>query len=99
MDMKTFMTNQIREALKYKWYKGVEIGHDPGGQAVTEWIEKYAANYRSEYEKCLEGLLVDVMKDVEIKMKDICPSCKRPLLDKVCKTIIEEFTKKWFLEI
>jgi hypothetical protein len=99
MDMKTYLNNQIREALKYKWCKGVKIGKDPGEQAVSEWIQQHAEEYREEYEECLRKLLNKTIENAEKKMNGICPNCDRKKLEKMGKLIIDEFTNVWFLEM
>ncbi|MBN2188100.1 MAG: hypothetical protein JW699_01500 [Chitinispirillaceae bacterium] len=46
---------EIREMEKYKWCLGVQLRHDPLqdrslNDIYTEWIEKYAAGFRKEWE-------------------------------------------------
>jgi len=95
--MKKFMEKQIQEALKYKWDKGVRIGHDPGQEAISEWIQNYAAKYREEYDKCVARIVKAVSKATEKRIKGICPTCDKT--DQLSKIVVEEFTKIWFLEM
>jgi hypothetical protein len=44
---------QIKEILKHKWIESEKAGIDLGDQAVIEWIEKYAADFRTHWEKAL----------------------------------------------
>jgi hypothetical protein len=46
---KHFLEEQKKEMEKYKWDKGVQIGCDPGQDAIDEWIKKYAKKYRKEF--------------------------------------------------
>jgi len=46
---------EIQEMEKYKWCLGVQLRHDPLqdrslNDIYTEWIEKYAAAFRKEWE-------------------------------------------------
>ena len=44
---------QIKEILKHKWIESEKAGRDLGNQAVFEWIQKYAADFRAYWEKKL----------------------------------------------
>ena len=44
---------QLQEILKHKWIESEKAGVDLGNQAVMEWIEKYAADFRCYWEKRL----------------------------------------------
>jgi hypothetical protein len=46
---------EIREMEKYKWCLGVQLQHDPLqdrslNDIYTEWIEKYAAEFRKHWD-------------------------------------------------
>lgn len=99
MDMKTLMRNQIQEALKHKWFKGVEIGCDPGEAAVGEWIDKYAVTYRKEYDECFDVLAEATLKNSLPKLHETYPGCSDESLAKMVKIVLEEFTRIWFLEM
>lgn len=99
MDMKTLMRNQLQEALKHKWFKGVEIGRDPGGEAVGEWIDKYAVTYRKEYDECFAALVKATLEKSLPRLRETYPDCSEDILAKMVKIILEEFTKLWFLEM
>jgi hypothetical protein len=48
----TFMTAEVEEILKYKWYMGEKLGYDPlrdrsMNDICEEWITKYAASFRT----------------------------------------------------
>jgi hypothetical protein len=103
MDLKTYMARQIQEALTHKWCRGVEIQCDPGEAAVSEWITKYAAEYRREYEDCFRTIVRKVRES--LKTRDLitaaCKSCPslEEMLDDMSLTIIEEFTNQWTQEM
>ena len=99
MDMKTLMRNQIQEALKHKWFKGVEIGRDPGEEAVGEWIDKYAVTYRKEYDECFAALLTATLEKSLPRVQEIFPDCSKETLTAMARVILEEFTRFWFLEM
>ena len=42
---------QIREILKHKWIMSEEHGRDLGEEAVKDWIDKHAADFRKYWEK------------------------------------------------
>jgi len=51
MHLKKYLENQIEEMKKYKWVRGQELGRDQGENAFKEWAQKYASQYRKEYEE------------------------------------------------
>jgi hypothetical protein len=99
MDMKTLMRNQLQEALKHKWFKGVEIGRDPGEEAVGEWIDKYAVIYRKEYDDCFDLLVKTTLDKSITRLQETYPGCDNEILARITKIILEEFTGIWFLEM
>jgi len=99
MDLKTYMTNQVRAALEYKWNKGIQMGRDPGPAAVSEWIEKYADKYRKEYDKCFEDMVEATFQAVSKRSGEVCPSCSDERLRKMSRLVVEEFTRLWFMEM
>lgn len=48
--MKKFLDDEIQEILKYKWIRSEEACYDMGEQAIIEWIQLYAAEFRKEWE-------------------------------------------------
>jgi len=99
MDMKNFLSNQIRAALEYKWCKGVSLGRDPGSDAVSEWIATYAEKYRKEYDDCLDVLIDASLNEMEKRIKAKGCTCERKKLRQCCRIAVEEFTHVWFLEM
>ena len=100
MDMKTLMRNQLQEALKHKWFRGVEIGRDPGEEAVGEWIDKYAVTYRKEYDECFDRSgSKPRWRNSLPKLQETYPGCSEETLAKMVKIVLEEFTRIWFLEM
>ena len=99
MDMKTLMRNQLQEALKHKWFRGVEIGRDPGEEAVSEWINTYANTYRKEYDECFAALVTATLEKSLPRLQEAYQDCSEEILTEMAKIILEEFTKIWFLEM
>lgn len=99
MDMKTLMRNQIQEALKHKWLKGVEKGCDPGPEAVNEWIDTYAATYRKDYDECFSALVSATLERAYPRLRKIHPDLNKETMAEMAKIILEEFTNIWFLEM
>lgn len=95
MDLKTWCSNQAKEAQKYKWCKGVELGKDPGDQAIIDWVNNYAGLYRKEYNQSLSIISGIVFDKVKTKM----PEVDEVLLHKISDLVIEEFTKIWITEV
>jgi hypothetical protein len=94
MDLKSWCKNQADEAKKYKWCKGVELGSDPGEQAVVEWVNTHARTYRKEYNECLSNISLTVFNLVKSKMTTV----DEVLLHQITDLVIEEFTKEWTKE-
>jgi hypothetical protein len=90
MDLKTWCKNQAEQAKIYKWNKGVELGKDPGNDAIVEWVEKYAGDYRKEYKACYDNIL----KKVENSIKDKA-SITDEQLHSMTKLIIDAFIIEW----
>ena len=99
MDMKTLMRNQIREALKHKWFKGIEKGCDPGPEAVNEWINTYAETYRKDYDECFAVLVSSTLEKSYPRLREVCPDFSEEMMSEITKIVLEEFTKIWFLEM
>ena len=99
MDLKTYMTNQVRAALEYKWNKGIQIGRDPGPAAVSEWIEKHAEKYRKEYDECFEAMVEATYRAAAKRSAEVCPLCNEEKLKKMSRLVVEEFTRLWFTEM
>jgi len=47
---------QIREILKHKWIMSEKQGRDLGEEAVKDWIDKYAPDFREYWEGELEEM-------------------------------------------
>lgn len=56
IEMKEFLSSQCEEILKYKWYLGEKLHHDPLLDKTIndighEWIQLYAREYRKKWEE------------------------------------------------
>lgn len=47
---------QIREILKHKWIQSEKEGRDLGEEAVEDWIQKHAAEFRAYWDERLRDL-------------------------------------------
>jgi hypothetical protein len=72
---KKYLDEQIKLINDFKWCKGVELGKDPGPDAVREWVKKYAAKFRKDFAihdlKEAHEELRAIRKDIESHMKII----------------------------
>jgi hypothetical protein len=55
-DIQRSLEAEIKEMEKYKWYLGERLQHDPLqdrslNDIYCEWIEKYASDFRRDWEK------------------------------------------------
>ena len=59
----------------YKWQKGIELGRDPGQEAVKEWIEKFAKKFRKNFNlkdlRCNLEQLREVRKGISDRLTTI----------------------------
>jgi len=99
MDMKTLMRNQIREALKHKWFKGIEKGCDPGPEAINEWIDTYAETYRKDYDECSAALMAATLDRSLPRLQKLYPGVDTKTLAEMAEIVFKEFTRIWFLEM
>lgn len=52
------MHDELEEINRYKWIRSEQEHHDLGDEAVIEWIRKYAAEFRKQWEEKY-GSIVD----------------------------------------
>lgn len=45
-EFKQFLQVQSEEMLKHKWIMSEKANHDLGQEAITDWIRKYAKDFR-----------------------------------------------------
>lgn len=45
-----FLQDEIEEMKKYKWIVSEQNARDMGEQALTEWIAKFAKDFREQWE-------------------------------------------------
>lgn len=46
---KDYMKAQIHEIEVYKWIESEKANRDLGDEAVKDWIKKYAADFREQW--------------------------------------------------
>jgi hypothetical protein len=54
-DLRESAQAEREEMLKYKWYLGEKLGHDPeddrpAWEIFAEWVDRYAAAFRQHWE-------------------------------------------------
>lgn len=99
MDLKTYIRNQVIEAQRFKWNKGVQMGHDPGEQAIEEWILRYAENYKQSYEACYKRVVDKVFKTSVEKLKKLHDDLREEEINQLVQEVISDFTKQWTMEM
>lgn len=99
MHLKLYLLHQKQEIEKYKWIRGQQLGYDPGEKAVQEWIDKYAEQYRKEYEDVFYQAVEETSNKCIKKLKNKIPGVSDELWDFIFKEIIESFTEVWVKEV
>jgi hypothetical protein len=102
MYFKKMLENQRKAMEDYKWFKGQELGRDPGEAACREWVEKYAATYRKEYDGLFNEMIDHVIKQTNDKINKILEetgvSLPPEIKKKMAKVLIEQFCVEWMIE-
>lgn len=98
MDFKLFLQHQREEMERYKWMKGVELGHDPGNEALIEWTKKYAAKYRDEYNAVWKETVEKTAEKCMDDLKDSLPGVSDVLWNHILEKVIASFTEVWTME-
>lgn len=45
-----FLCDEVQEMKKHAWIESEKAGHDVGAEAMRDWVYKYAAAFRKEWE-------------------------------------------------
>jgi hypothetical protein len=51
MTQSDILRKELEEILKHKWIESEKAGYDLGDQAVWDWVEKYAHEFREYWQK------------------------------------------------
>ncbi len=51
MNQCDILRKELEEILKHKWIESEKAGYDLGDQAVWDWVEKYAHEFREYWQK------------------------------------------------
>jgi hypothetical protein len=51
MNQSDILRKELEEILKHKWLESEKAGYDLGDQAVWDWVEKYAHEFREYWQK------------------------------------------------
>lgn len=99
MDMKTFCKRQVEEALRYKWIQSQKVGRDLGDAAIHEWVKKFAAQFRKDYNQTyismVEAVAIATIK--ELSKNNI--QVDEKLVQIIVKISIDKFTEKWTVDM
>ncbi len=86
-----YLQKQRKEMELYKWNKGIELGKDPGQEAVHDWIIKYSKKYRKEFALCDIKNALSELKEIRANLQShlgevttltkIVNECEEKILD------------------
>jgi hypothetical protein len=99
MQLKNFLLHQKEEIEKYKWIESQKAGHDLGEAAVREWVEKFAAEYRKEYESVFKELILKTEILCKNKLKEKMPTVSDEIWNYFFSEVIKCFTELWMKEM
>lgn len=99
MHFKAFLQHQKEEIERYKWIESQKAGHDLGEEAVRQWVEKFAANYRKEYEEIFNEMVKETALHCKKKLKEKLPGVSDELWNFVFAEVIKNFTELWLTEM
>jgi uncharacterized protein YjaZ len=51
MTQSDILRKELEEILKHKWIESEKAGYDLGDQAVWDWVQKYAHEFREYWQK------------------------------------------------
>jgi hypothetical protein len=51
MTQSDILRKELEEILKHKWIESEKAGYDLGDQAVWDWVNKYAHEFREYWQK------------------------------------------------
>jgi hypothetical protein len=96
------MEHQKKLMEEHKWIEGQKLGHDPGEQACRDWIEKYAAQYRKEYDAIFEQIIDKVLTNTLQKIKKLQEESKTEIppavINAMARIFIEQFANEWTVQ-
>lgn len=99
MDQKSYCLHQKMLIEREKWLEGQKRGEDPGEEFVINWIRENAAKYREEYQKEYQTMIRKVADACRDKLYRLVPGVSTKLWDLIFKTVIDEFTAIWTMEL
>ena len=50
-EFKEFLKDQKHEMEIHKWIESEKVGHDLGNEAIKDWIDKYADEFRQNWNR------------------------------------------------
>jgi hypothetical protein len=99
MDMKLYCHRQVEEAKKYKWIESQKAGKDLGDDATREWVNKFAAQFRKDYDKQYAAMVTYVIQETLKEMKKADLHLDDDVVKKIAKIAIDKFISKWTVDM
>jgi len=59
-----FLIDEVEEMKKHAWIESEKAGHDVGAEAMRDWVTKYAAQFREDWEKAHGKVIEDVKTNI-----------------------------------
>ena len=99
MDMKRICKNQVEEAKAYRRTRSEEVGYDLGDEAILEWVEKYAAEYRKKFNAVYSEIITKVAADGELIDIIVGKKLDGETHQELVRVICDKFTEVWTKEM
>ena len=99
MDMKSYCHRQVEEAKKYKWIQSQKAGRDLGDAAIVEWVKKFAAQFRKDYNEEYAAMVTYVATETIKELQKANINLDNQVVEKIVKVSIDKFTSKWTVEM
>jgi hypothetical protein len=99
MDMKSYCYRQVEEAKRYKWIQSQKAGKDLGEAAIHDWVKKYAALYRKDYNEQYLAMVCCVVEETIKELDKAKVNVDKELVERIVKISINKFTEKWVTEV
>jgi hypothetical protein len=99
MDYKKYCQNQADAAKRYRSTMNPDNSEELNQDAIIEWVEKYAKEYRENYEKAYECIIHRVTSKAKRLIKEKLPNIGDNELETMAKIILDQFTDIWTIEM
>lgn len=99
MDMKSYCRCQVEEAKKYKWIQSQKAGKDLGDAAVIEWVKKFAADFREDYNAAYKLMIEHVKVETIKELKKNNMNVDDQLVENIVNVSIDKFIDRWTVDM